>query len=292
MKLGQRLVISGLLVASSMLLAIAAIRELVPSPGTSQGKPSKSAIPVVIGGGNLIYLAGGWTGTKWSEADKFAKSVKGGESYRLFARSSLYGTVTGSKPKPGQDPPDMDQFYVDLGGSITIANDTVGIGGTHNPKPRAVEHKSTTQVVYLQAVSDILRQHKLMNAKPLISRIVRVDLDGDGEPEVLIEASNTKEHPRSRATANQYSFVALRKVVKGKVQTTILEGDFHAKADPPDSERASVPSQYGLLHILDLNGDGIMEVVTSWRYYEGDGYTMWALEKGKLKRVLGAGGGV
>ena len=66
-----------------------------------------------------------------------------------------------------------------------------------------------------------------------IENILRVDLDGDGEDEVLISATNyfdKKNRVPMRSPAGSYSMVLLRRVVAGKVETQLVEGEFHPKA--------------------------------------------------------------
>ena len=66
-----------------------------------------------------------------------------------------------------------------------------------------------------------------------IDNILRVDLDGDGEEEVLISAANyfaKADRVPMRSPAGSYSMVLLRRVVAGKVETQLVAGEFHPKA--------------------------------------------------------------
>ena len=83
------------------------------------------------------------------------------------------------------------------------------------------------------------------------------------------------------ATAGDYSFVALRRLVDDKVQTQLFTGEFYPKAD----ENAA-PSVHEVAGLLDLDGDGALEVLVRSTYYEGGGMTVWQLQKGKLVKVL------
>ena len=46
-----------------------------------------------------------------------------------------------------------------------------------------------------------------------------------------------------------------------------------------------------MVAVLDLNGDGRMEIVTYGRYYEGDWFDVFDLEGLAAKKVLTAGCG-
>jgi hypothetical protein len=122
-----------------------------------------------------------------------------------------------------------------------------------------------------------------------ITRIVRVDLDGDGEDEVLISATNYAGEsgtPSPNTPGRGYSFVLLRRVVAGRVQTQLLEGEFYPKA-----KESSAPNAYQILAVLDLDGDGKLEVIVRSDYYEGGAVTVYTFDGSKPKGVITTGCG-
>jgi hypothetical protein len=67
-----------------------------------------------------------------------------------------------------------------------------------------------------------LKSKGIDQPKVKIDNIIRVDLDGDGEEEVLISGTNYFEKDEGapmRSPAGSYSMVLLRRVVAGKVET-------------------------------------------------------------------------
>ena len=56
--------------------------------------------------------------------------------------------------------------------------------------PRKPLIADATQSVYVEAVRDFLKARGVADPKVQITRILRVDLDGDSEEEVLISATN------------------------------------------------------------------------------------------------------
>ena len=63
-------------------------------------------------------------------------------------------------------------------------------GSPWNALPRKPAIADATQSVYVEAVCDFLKNRGIADPKVRITRILRVDLEGDGEEEVLISATN------------------------------------------------------------------------------------------------------
>jgi hypothetical protein len=128
-----------------------------------------------------------------------------------------------------------------------------------------------------------------------INRILRADLEGDGEAEVLISATNyfTGDKPNDSSAApfpeapihapqsGSYSIVILRRVVDGNVQIKLVAGEVYAKPD-----ESVAPNVYNLAAVLDLNGDGKLEVIVHSFYYEGGQTTIYRCEPDKIEPVL------
>jgi hypothetical protein len=165
----------------------------------------------------------------------------------------------------------------------------IALNAPWNALPRKPRPADVTQPVYVQAVRDFLEEKGLRDPKVHITQILRIDLEGDGEEEVLISATNyfTKEKGMpSTATAGSYSFVLLRRVVAGKVKTQLVEGEFY-----PKRKESSAPNKYRVLAVLDLDGDGKMEVIVDSQYYEGGATTIYRCTPEKIEELLSTGCG-
>ena len=151
-----------------------------------------------------------------------------------------------------------------------------------------------TQSVYVEAVGDFLKAGEIADPKVRITRILRVDLEGDGEEEVLISATNYFSEDKSDHSAapfpeapiesprrGSYFVVILRRIVAGKVQTQLVAGEVYQK---PDESVAPNVSQ--VTAVLDLNGDGKLEVVVHSFYYEGGQTTIYRCELHKIEAAL------
>jgi len=141
-------------------------------------------------------------------------------------------------------------------------------------------------------VREFLRTKEIDQPKVKIDNILRVDLDGDGEEEVLISATNYFRKDESvpmRSPAASYSMVLLRRVVAGKVETQLIVGEFYPKAYPKAAQeegRFDAPNAYKVIATFDLDGDGKMEVVIHSDYYEGGETTIYRCDPKKAEALL------
>jgi hypothetical protein len=88
-----------------------------------------------------------------------------------------------------------------------------------------------------------------------------------------------------------YSFVLLIRKVKGKLQNTLLEGDFYTSRLLRSGDFAP-PSERAITAIADLNGDGKMEFVLAVFGYEYNSNTIFEMKNGKPIKVLESSCGV
>jgi hypothetical protein len=174
----------------------------------------------------------------------------------------------------------------------------IALAAPWNALPRKARVMDTTQQVYVEAVRDFLKTKGIDEPKVKIDNIIRVDLDGDGEEEVLIGATNyfeKDEGPPMRSPAGSYSMVLLRRVVAGKVETQLVEGEFYPKAyqnGANDDSSFNAPNSYKVIAVLDLDGDGKMEVVVASQYYEGGATTIYRCDPKKVEELLSVACGV
>jgi len=177
----------------------------------------------------------------------------------------------------------------------------IGLDAPWNALPRKPTIADTRQSVYVDAVRDFLKARGIGDPKVRITRILRIDLDGDGEEEVLISATNyftgdkSNVHPAApfpeapihAPPGGSYSIVILRHVVDGNIQTKLVAGEVYAKPD-----ESVAPNVYNLSAVFDLNGDGKLEVIVHSFYYEGCQTTIYQCEPDKIEAALSVECGV
>jgi hypothetical protein len=95
-----------------------------------------------------------------------------------------------------------------------------------------------------------------------------------------------------RSPAGSYSMVILRRVVAGKVETQLVEGEFYPKAYVSHDASFNAPNVYKVIGVLDLDGDGKMEIVVRSDYYEGGATTIYRCNPKKIEELLSVACGV
>lgn len=242
------------------------------------------------------YLFGATADGKWIKSDEAAKAISDERTYKIYGLTQSLGEAKGGKPKPAEEEVCSDVLTVSL--SPNPDKGAIALAAPWNALPRKVQILDATQQVYVEAARDFLKTKGIDKPKVKIESILRVDLDGDGEEEVLISATNYFEKDEGapmRSPAGSYSMVLLRRLVAGKAETQLVEGEFYSKAyqnGTDDDASFNAPNVYKVIAVLDLDGDGKMEVVVASQYYEGGATTIYRCDPKKIESLLSVACGV
>lgn len=228
-----------------------------------------------------FVIGGSWKG-HWLESEDAGKRLNApATDYRVYTLAGKVRTITASKAAANEELcPDV--WVQKVSPEPDFEEKTIGVHATWDPMPRAALAIDVKQEKYEAAVRDLLIGRGLAKPKVKIRQLLRIDLEGDGKEEVLIAATHYKnEAELISAKAGDYSFVALRRVVDGKVLTQFVMGEVY-----PKSDTNGLLNAFEVGGLLDLDGDGVLEVVIRSSYYEGGGAHIWQLEGEKLVNVL------
>ena len=261
----------------------------------ASGNTGRAATPVFgaamdFGTGCLL---GGAQDKKYLSHDEAVARIKGGEAYKIYSLRGRLGTATGGLPESIGIPCE-DTMAITTRPSYA-ERDVIGLGGTWPGMPRVPVALSPNNLTYKAAVSDLLKARGLSVSEVIIDQIYRIDLEGDGVNEVVISASRFSdevepqalEGPSPDAAAGDYSILFVRKVVHNRVQTIVLAENVY-----PEAQEFVAPSQYEIRGIVDINGDGRMEILMYGRYYEGHWTSVFEIKGTQYKEVLSCGCGV
>jgi hypothetical protein len=234
-------------------------------------------------------LLGSFDGRTWSDALKTMPLIKEGETFRLYTLTGPAGTGVVGKPVPPEYPCD-DIVEVSISPLPEGENDVIGVNGSWDAQPRLPKVQSTDQQEYRAVVSGYLKGVGISNPKVTIFQLLRVDLDGDGAEEVLI-AANSKDNPLQSHFMGRgdFSVVLLRRVAQGKAQTIPLVSEVELKNHKDPIQTASWHHKETVAAILDINGDGVMEVITTYQSIFDGGKNVYDVKGRKPRTVLGWG---
>ncbi|MCP5029755.1 MAG: hypothetical protein GY929_26080 [Actinomycetia bacterium] len=241
-----------------------------PATTTTTAAPAGDPTSLVI---SRLYVVGAWDGTGWLEIDPLAAGnipAEEGDSYQVsMVGQPGGGTTVGGAPEEVCEPmgihgiPTFPELFYEFGEASPIA-----VRADWDIAPRSGELLDPAPTVYVDAARDFLISRGIADPVVELEQVVRVDLEGDGVDEVIMVGERFDQF--FQVEPGEYSFVLLRKVVEGEVQTAVL-----GAAIPVDETEGELFLSFRLSSLADLNGDGQLEIVTNETYYEGTATVVW-----------------
>ncbi|MBR7070185.1 MAG: hypothetical protein IKI30_07050 [Oxalobacter sp.] len=164
------------------------------------------------------------------------------------------------------DEPDAPVFSVQLPSyrSVSYPSHTLVVTWTEgNLMPRAVQSLPPDNVQYKALVADFLAGRGLPYKQVVLTKLLKVDLDGNDADEVIITG---------HAAGGKVPFAMLRQIQQGNVATTML-------AEPSDGKVTD-------LFTADLNGDGRMEIALATQSKTQIHQMVYTVNQGNTDRVI------
>ena len=262
------------------------------------------------------YLIGGVENGKWAESGAATKSVKKAAKLQVYGVAGVVGSAAivklDTQNEPCEDRPavklnprKIKDGAIAFGAvSQTASPASPSRGGARstsrrvispeiakwNPLPRKPKllDPASAEATAGKLVGEFLREHGLKDPVIHITQAVQIDLDGDGQDEVVISATHYKNGDEipDEATPNTYSFVMVARLSQGKNE--LVAGEFYPEPKPD----AAPPNKFEIAAVLDLNGDGKIDIVVRSRYYEGDEISVYEQTASGFKQALSVGCGL
>lgn len=246
------------------------------SPPTSLAQPVSAIIARMAPG--PFFLLGGTGNGEWLSPEMVLPHVAD-ETYQIYGLGGPDGSANGEGPALDQ----ICQLYrVDT--DLVLPDDlSVGVAGNWEVTPRLVEGFLTDTPVYVDALTDWLVGKGFPDPVVEISQILRVDLEGDGTDEVLINASHFSEPSGHDVRSGDYSLVLMRKIVGASVATVPLVADYYYQV-----VENQFPLTYATTFPADLNNDGVLEVMVGVERWEGSGVMVYEINGTTISTVFEA----
>ena len=261
------------------------------APAFAQDTPDPLAVIGVSREGNSCVIGGG-NKKELLDGKAIIKFLKHKQAFSLSTLTGLQENVwTVGRPKPlGGEEDCKGQFSQELTfipGSLKA--DMVAIKGERDVVisllPKTLKLKDPTDKAYVKIVRDFLIKKGLKKPEVKIKQVVALDLNGDGTTDLLINAAKAGHGETKRG---EYALV-LAVVGEGdKQQLIALNAEVTAKTEPGPSALW----ENNIVSILDLNGDGHLEVILYGWFFFGDGWEVFTIKNNLAKRslVCGCGG--
>jgi hypothetical protein len=252
------------------------------SPMAAEG--AGPLIPIVDGTDG--YLLGASRDRRWVPQLDAGALLAGGESYTVQLPDGSIASAQGTQPGSMGTPCEQSMRV----GLDPDPGQGIAVGTGVNPRPRVARTGDTADPDVIAAIQKVLQEQGIAEPVVQITYVLIADLDNDGTDEQVVAATRMSlidpgvDSPSPDAGAGDYSLLV---VLSQKQPAAIVLGRIF-----PEAATFVAPEIFELLDLLDLNGDGQLEIVASAVYYEGGSVLAFDQIAGKYQDVIGNGCGV
>ncbi len=219
--------------------------------------------------GNCL-MGGIQDGVRLSDAEA-AQRLTGNEVYRMYTMNGFAGRCVGTAPVPAPTPC-AENWRITFSPPI---EGIIAIGGDWNALPRLPKLVSST--MFIPTVKKLAKEYGI--EKPKIGNIeaYSVDLDGDQESEFIVSARYFENDVQESSKAGEYSMVFVK---RGK-EILFVSSNFYL-----NDGNYNLPVSHKLTGIMDINGDGTMELVVRSRNKEGSQTSIYHVHQNRVELLF------
>lgn len=258
----------------------------IVSPPTAAS--TKAALPVdfspVLYGGRgfqstSFLLLGGVDRDGWYTPDESTARYSGGATYSLhnmeYAGKYL---LWGEMPEYSVT---CRTYFVGTDADLNEGGFISTLDGWNVTK-RPVTELSGEVEFYQEFLTDWLKSEGVAAPQIESLQIFRVDIEGDGVDEVFLSAHRFADGSGHMTETGDYSVVFMRKVTGNIVLTIGILQDVYT----PQASELTFPYTYSIANFIDLNQDGILEMVVEINRWEGFGASVYQIDGQQVVQVL------
>jgi hypothetical protein len=263
-----------------------ALLTLQPSEVTQVAMEKPTDFSPVLYGGKLydtppfFLLLGGVSRDEWLTPDESVERFSGEVTYSLHSLEQEYKYfLWGKKPELQRT---CESYIVGTDAGLDEAGFVTVVDGWDVTK-RDADELSEDGEFYQQAVIDWLADEGVDAPQLGNLQIFRVDIEGDGSDEIFISATHLDDSQHT-TKAGDYSVILMVKVVGNDVITKLVVGDVYGSQEP----EITFPRTYSLANFIDLNQDGVLEVVVDIQQWEGFGAIVFQFDGQDVIQALRA----
>ncbi|MEZ5666704.1 MAG: hypothetical protein R3F55_04570 [Alphaproteobacteria bacterium] len=217
--------------------------------------------------------------------EEAAPRMQASAPIRWVDLAGVEGTGTSNPPVP-MDIPCEYAYVSDAGPAPAGIGGYVGVPGDWNPLPAALALHSPQSQTYSAAALDYFASIAHPTTQATLTQVIRTDLEGDGVDEVLITVKDDSDGWPTTIHPGDHSAILLRRLRGGTVETVVVDGEFYDAY-----YEFAAPTEFEVLAVADLNGDGVAEIFARADYYEGSSFTVYQLVGGQPVLALSCGCG-
>ena len=184
--------------------------------------------------------------------------------------------------KAPESSPTCDSFFIGTDANLDEIGMVAVLDGWDITKRDVTELPAKNQF-YQQVVIDWLTAEGVSSPELGSLQIFRVDLEGDGADEIFISATRL-DGSQHTTKAGDYSVVLMRKVVGNDAVTIPLVADVYSSKEL----EIIFPRTYSLANFIDLNQDGVLEIVVGIEKWEGFGAIIYQVNRQDVIQALKA----